>query len=129
MAKGGYKMNTGLFAQVQLFGRHQKEDERLSHGQPSIHGLQGIRDNGFTRFVLHRRDVGCPENRSDVDEKGGIGHMPPETNPAIKVRGYKTSGRDHTGAITGVQSPGCEIFNEQSHERSLITYKGQVSHV
>ena len=54
--------------QVQLFCQYHEEGERHLHDQPGIYGLQGIWDNGFTCFVLYRGDVGCPENRSDIDK-------------------------------------------------------------
>ena len=98
-----------------------KRDRRLLHDRLAHDGLQGIRDNGFTRFVLYRRDVCCPENRSDVEEEGSVSHTPPQTSPAIKGRDYETFGT-RTGAITLVQSPVREILDEQSHERSRITY-------
>ena len=82
-----------------------REDERLVHYHRGIRSFQGIRDKGCTRFVLYRSDVGRPENRSDVDEEGGISHTPPKTNPAVKGRDYKTSGIDRTGTITWVQIP------------------------
>jgi len=77
-------MNAGLFSWDQSLYRRHEEDERLSHDRRGIHGFQGIRDNGFTRFVRYRRDLGCPENRSNVDEKCGISQAPSKANPAAK---------------------------------------------
>ena len=77
-------MNAGLCSRAQPSYRYHEEDERLLHDRPGILGFQGIRDNGYTRFVLYWRDVGCPENRSDVDEEGCIGHAPSKANPAAK---------------------------------------------
>ena len=74
----------------------------LLHDQPGIHGFQGIRDDGFTCCVLDRRNVGCPENRSNVDKEGGIRHMAPKTNPVIKGRDYEnTWDRSHRSYYLG----------------------------
>ena len=82
-------MNPRLFPQDQSFYRYHEENERLLRDPCVIQGFQGIWDDGFTHLILYRRDVCCPENRSDADEEGGISHVPSKTNPAIKGRNHE----------------------------------------
>ena len=91
-----------MFARAQSLYQYHEEYEYLLHNHPGIHSLQGIRDNRFTRFVVHRGDVGCPENRSHIDEEGGISHTPSKTNSTIKVRDYENvRNRSHRSYYLG----------------------------
>ena len=100
----------------------------LLHDRRSLQGFQGIRDDGLIRFVLYRRDVGCPEDRCDVDEECGINHAPSKANPVAKNLDYENVLEIVTLVfITWVHSPAREAFREPSDEQCLRTYKRHMS--
>ena len=48
-------------------------------------GFQRVWDDGVPGFVLHSRDVGCPQDAGDVDEQRGVRNVPPDADSVINL--------------------------------------------